>query len=79
MTDTVAQFPAKARHHWNLEARIPACESPDGNDRTEKTCPICGICKITVHPPHGFPYRKWRTKKGIEVDFDSTPPCLVGL
>lgn len=27
-------------HRWNIEHRIPACESPDGNERTEKTCPF---------------------------------------
>lgn len=66
------------RHCWNngTERRIPACESPDGNDRTEKTCANdCGLVKITVHAPEGYPYRKWRLPTGQEFQVDGTPPC----
>ena len=70
------------RHTWPDEGdpgfhRIPACESPDGNDRTEKTCAKCSLVKITVHGPQGFPWREWRTKEGKPWHGDSTPPCLV--
>ena len=54
-------------HRWNIEHRIPACESPDGNERTEKTCPFCMLVKITVHPPRGLPWREWRTKDGRQL------------
>lgn len=53
-------------HKWQLENRIPSCDSPDGNERTEKTCPFCGLVKITVHwtQPGRYPDREWRTKDG---------------
>jgi hypothetical protein len=57
---------ASARHSWNSTdpKSIAACDSLDGNDRTEKTCAACGLVKITVHPPRGLPWREWRTKAG---------------
>jgi hypothetical protein len=65
------------RHRWNAlpERRIPACESIDGNDRTEKPCALCGLVKITVHPARGYPWREWRTKAGKGWVGDATPPC----
>ena len=60
-------------HHWNLEHRIPACESPDGNERTERTCPFCGLTKVTVHAPRGLPWREWRTKDGRMLIGGNTP------
>ncbi len=57
---------------------LPA-ESFDGNERTERTCQNCGLVKITVHPPHGFPWREWRMRGGDEtIALTTTPPCLVG-
>lgn len=66
------------RHRWNVHdtQRIPACESPDGNDRTEKKCEHCSLIKITVHPPHGQPFRLWRTREGKIWQGDATPPCI---
>lgn len=65
------------KHRWNIEVRIPAIETSDGNDRTEKQCPFCGLWKITVHPPHGLPWRLWRHKADAQ-DFLAlaTPPCI---
>ena len=56
--------------------RIPACESVDGNDRTEKDCAECGMTKITVHGAQGFLWREWRTKAGETWMGESTPSCL---
>jgi hypothetical protein len=69
---------ASARHSWNSTdpKSIAACDSLDGNDRTEKTCAACGLVKITVHPPRGLPWREWRTKAGKGWVGDSTPPCI---
>ena len=66
-------------HRWNdtPPVRLAAESFPDGNARTEKTCPKCGLVKITVHPPHGFPWREWRTREGKIWHGASTPPCLV--
>lgn len=69
------------RHSWdhNNAKRIPACESPDGNGRTERTClnEGCGLVKITVHGGDGrCCWREWRTKDGFVWKGESTPPCL---
>lgn len=61
-------------HMWRLENRIPACDSPDGNKRTEKTCPVCGLVKITVHWSSGrIPDREWRLKDGRQLIGGNTP------
>jgi hypothetical protein len=66
------------RHSWNATdpKRIAVCDSFDGNDRTEKTCPACGMVKITVHPARGLPWREWRTKGGKVWVGDTTPPGI---
>jgi hypothetical protein len=76
-SESTVALPAR-RHRWLDcdEKRIAACDSPDGNDRTEKKCPVCGLVKITVHPPHGFPWREWRRKGGERVYGQATPPCI---
>lgn len=64
-------------HRWDKqEKRIPACETSSGCDQTERTCIDCGLVKITVHPPHGLPYRAWRHPNGLTAAIESTPPCL---
>lgn len=65
------------RHDWLSlpERKIPACESPDGNDRTEKTCGGCGIVKITVHGRNNLHWNKWRLLTGQEFQVNGTPPC----
>lgn len=65
-------------HRWNLENRITACDSPDGNERTERTCPYCKWVRITVHPPHGGAYRKWRSPDGIESQGNTVPEACTG-
>lgn len=80
MTDCVHPLPVSAKHRWNLEHRIPAIESPDGNNRTEKTCPFCGLVKITIHYPNGkYPGRSWRTKDGRVFDQDRVPASCIGV
>lgn len=65
-------------HKWNMEHRIPACESPDGNERTERTCPFCMLVKITVHPPRGVAWREWRTKDGRQLIGTNVPHGCMG-
>lgn len=67
------------KHRWppDSERRIHGSEYPDGNDRTEKTCPHCGLVKITVHPAGGgIPWREWRHKNGSAIALEHTPPCV---
>jgi hypothetical protein len=65
------------RHRWPPEPdrRIPACDSPDGNDRSEKECRHCGMVRVTVHPPQGFPWHEWRRSNGAVIKIEHTPPC----
>ncbi len=72
-------LPVRDREHkWDRdhEKHIAACDSIDGNERTERECQHCGMWKITVHPPHGLPWREWRTKNGDRWWGQATPPCL---
>lgn len=65
------------RHQWDYdnERKIAACDSPDGNDRSEKPCCRCDLWKITVHPPQGFAWREWRFGAGENFKSDLTPRC----
>lgn len=78
--DAIA-FPSvkSPRHQWprDSERRIAACESPSKNDQTERTCNLCGLIRVTVHPPQGFPFRQWRRPKGKQFTCLHTPPCQV--
>jgi 2-polyprenyl-6-methoxyphenol hydroxylase-like FAD-dependent oxidoreductase len=67
------------RHRWNAidVKRIPACDTADGNERTERTCAYCGIIKVTVHPVQGFAWREWRTKAGAKWQAEYTPRCVA--
>lgn len=71
------EFPVR-NHSWvdGEERRISACESPDGCDRTEKTCAACGLVKITIHFRLGIPGRAWRVDSGEVWVGGSTPPCI---
>lgn len=71
---------SQRKHAWNLENRISANVSPDGNERTERGCAFCGLWKITVHPARGLPWREWRTKDGRQLIGGNTPfGCVSGV
>lgn len=77
MTADITQLPL--RHDWvnGAQKRIPACESPDGNDRTHKTCALCDLVKVTIHYPDGsHPGREWITASGEKWVGTNTPPCI---
>lgn len=65
------------RHTWKgcRERRIAACDSPDGNDRTERVCAACGVMRITVHGAHGRPWVEWRSADGINLA--ARPGCIA--
>jgi hypothetical protein len=64
------------KHSWDVHRWIRHDESPDGNSRTERTCSLCQMVKITVHPPRGLPWREWRPHDGQLWGGTATPPCL---
>lgn len=79
MTDSIT--PKDRKHSWPKEGdegyrRLSGVDTSDGNDRTERVCTHCSMVKITVHPPHGDPWREWRTKDGKVWRGEATPPCL---
>lgn len=72
MTDIEPQHIA-IRHRWgaSVQLRNPAT----GNDQTERSCLRCGLVKVTVHAPHGVPWREWRAPGQGQVQVAATPPC----
>lgn len=73
----VAQLHAR-RHKWDGPVNIHRDTSASGCDETERPRALCGLVKITVHPPQGegFPYRAWRTAGGLRFpDTGQTPLC----
>lgn len=71
----VAKLPAR-RHKWGDAINIHRDTSVSGCDESEKACDLCGLVKITVHQPHKYPYRAFRSKGGIRFpDPGYTPVC----
>jgi hypothetical protein len=65
------------RHRWPKDGKhVDADNSPSLCDQTERVCIKCGLTRITVHPPVGYPYTAWR-RQGSARQFpdDQTPPC----
>ena len=64
-------------HKWDYEneKRIAAVDAPDGCDRNEKSCILCGITKVTILPPHGFPYHEYRVGSAQMV-WTRRPECV---
>lgn len=69
--------PAARNHKWDREnpRYVPACDSPSGNDQTERTCMQCPVVMVTVHAPDGRAWREWRHKDS-STQFKTRPPCL---
>lgn len=68
-----------SRHKWNpTPTRIHPQDSPDGNERTERTCVLCGTVRITVRVPVGYPLTEWRHPGGWTYRTQSTPGCNGG-
>lgn len=63
------------RHKWSEPVSI-LDGTPTGCEQTERTCSLCHLVKITVHPPQGFPWRAWRHRSSsVQFTDDYTPPC----
>jgi hypothetical protein len=67
------------RHKWGDPVLVPAAENADGCDHNERTCVLCGLVKLTVMPPQGYPWRAWRTANGQRWDREATQPCVVAM
>lgn len=70
--------PAYRRHKWGDPAYLHRDTTPSGCDETEKPCVLCGLVKLTVHTPIGYPYRMWRTRAGLRFPDDGATPLCEG-
>lgn len=60
------------RHKWTETRRTI--------DLTERTCGVCRLVKITVHPPRGFPFLRFRHPGSLaEIELSVTPPCRADV
>ena len=65
------------RHKWGDPVTI--VHGPNGCEQTDRTCVRCGLVKVTMHPPHGLPWRAWRHPKStVQFPAEHTPPCGGG-
>lgn len=68
------------KHKWRDDGNKLRDTTPSGCDEHERVCEFCGLVKITVHAAEGYPYRAWRTKKGVRFsDYDGLTPTCDGV
>lgn len=60
------------RHKWGEPSRFENERAE--NTKTERVCELCGLIKVTMHPPAGLPWREW-WKDGQQIHCSTTPPC----
>jgi hypothetical protein len=65
------------RHKWGAPVTV-IDGTPSNCEQTERTCVLCEMVKVTVHPPQGMPWREWRPKDGPQIQLEHTPPCRAG-
>lgn len=64
------------KHKWMSPITIRGTHTQTGCEQSERQCEQCGMIKITVHPPQGFPWREWRHPKSPkQFTGSNTPPC----
>lgn len=68
--------PKQGRHRWGTSDAFVG-DTPSGCQETRRVCALCGLVKITVHQPHGLPYRLWQYPDG-ERAAGLTPMCEAG-
>lgn len=64
---------ARRNHRWSDPVTMPT-ETPSGCQETHRSCVLCSLIKVTVHPPHGDAYRLWQYPDGGRAD-GLTPTC----
>lgn len=65
---TSEEISIQPRHRWGEPVRLL--------DRTERACAHCPLIRITMHPPHGLPWREWRHRDSeARWQMTTTPPC----
>ena len=69
-------FDRGSRHKWREPVTLTD-ETATGCEETHRTCVVCGMVKITVHPPQGLPWREWIAPSGMRATLTATPPCIA--
>lgn len=64
----------RRNHRWIERKTILPDDSVSGCEETHRQCEHCPLIRITVHPPHGLPYRLWQYRDGERAD-GLTPMC----
>lgn len=65
------------RHRWKDDEDPRPVLGADGLERKTPICIHCGMSRITVIPPYGFPWHEWKTVAGQNWQGELTPPCRV--
>lgn len=66
------------RHSWSEDVRrIAAADLPSGNGETIRTCVLCHMIMVTVHPIRGLPWNEF-TMPGTSarIRLSQRPACL---
>jgi hypothetical protein len=65
-----------ADHDFGEPVSVGIDDVPDRVSQTERTCALCRIVKITVHPRDGGGWREWRfADSPLQFELTYTPPC----
>lgn len=75
---SIGNAASEPKHKWEKKgSRLPP-DTPSGCEETERLCIHCHLTMITVHVPHGHPYRAWRARSGLRWIDDARPLCDGG-
>jgi hypothetical protein len=69
---------AAPRHSWSEDVkRFAAADTDSGNGETIRTCVLCHMIMVTVHPRDGYPWHEF-TMPGCEgrIKLSQRPPCI---
>lgn len=69
--------PKPRRHRWDNDREQRIAGDASNLPCNVRVCGTCGMRKITMLPPHGFPWHEWLTAEGQRWSGEATPPCLV--
>ena len=76
MSEPISKINPPRRHRWVDTGSVHSDKTPSGCEEHERRCNLCGLTKITVHTPIGYPFRAWRSKSGVRfADTAGTPAC----
>lgn len=67
----------RPKHQFPLPVTLPADGTPSHCSQSERTCHLCRIVKVTVHPKTGDAWRAWRRPgEAGQLSDDFRPECM---